>query len=443
VGADLQKAAPLLLLLALGCGASHGATGGPTSAAAAFTIKVQLASDIQSTAPTTVGIVTWSLNRPGLVGAHIDFGLDASYGMTAPVDLAQPDHRTVLIGMKPARTYHFQIVGRDASQTYTSGDQTLVTGPLPADFPIGSFSVQRPGAADTGFIIGSFWTTFSPSIGRTVFIIDTDGDYVWWYSNDNAGDGGSTQGIARARLSANNHDVWLIDSDSFDPLHRVSLDTLDAQAYPHTAGSHDVCAVDGDTMAYIGYTRADTIVGTCDRVIEIDKAGTTKEVFDSTPVTGSGCHGNAIRYAAKQDQYVFSDRLTDVFVLDRSGALQWKLSDKVAGGNASWGGMQHGVQLLDASLLIFANQAGGEGHSQAIEYGLDGSVIKKFTSRGGTDNLGDVQRLSNGNTFINYSGLLQEVDPDDNVLLEMTPPSVLGYTEFRQNLYGPALDTQS
>ena len=80
---------------ATGSGGARGGTGGAAGAGASsgsggaglFTITVQLASAMKSTAPTTVGIVTWSITASGITAAHIDFGLDTTYGMTAPVDL--------------------------------------------------------------------------------------------------------------------------------------------------------------------------------------------------------------------------------------------------------------------------------------------------------------------------------------------------------------------
>jgi hypothetical protein len=402
-----------------------------------FAIQVELASDIQSTAPTTVGIVTWSLAKPNLTAAHIDFGLDTTYGMTAPVDLSKPDDRTVLVGMKPAKTYHFHIVATDGAQTYTSSDQTLTTGAATALIPSPTVAINLPNEVDKGFITGSFWN--GPT-SWTVFIMDTDGDIVWWYT-DTANSGSMADGIGRARLSADSQDVWLTNGQQPAPLRRVSIDTLDVQVYPDATGTHDVCAVSGDTMAYLASN-----AGGCASIVEIDKAGTQRFVFDSTAVTGSQCHGNAIRYSAKRDVYVFSDRNTDVFLLDRGGGVQWKLSDKVTGGNMSWGGVQHGVELLDESLLIFANEAAGGGdwsHSQAMEFGLDGSVIKKFSSQAGSDWFGDVQRLPSGNTLINYSlGPIEEVDASDNVVLSITTTGYVGYTEFRQSLYGLPLDTQ-
>jgi hypothetical protein len=407
-----------------------------------FVIDVELASHIKSTAPTTVGIVKWALANPGLVEAHIEFGLDTTYGMTAPVDLGQFDYRTVLVGMKPAKTYHFRVVATDGLRAFTSADQTLTTGAPTTAVSFGSFSVKAAAQVDKGFFIGSYWTTQSDSGVWTPFIADTDGDIVWWYTDPTAtqriGDG-----IARARLSADSEDIWLVNSAnaSGEPLRRVSIDTLDVETYPNTAASHDICAVSGGLMAYLDY-------GThkCTSVVEIDKTGETKEVFDSTSFvysTPKGCHGNSLRYSQREDEYVFSDDFNDVFVLGRDGSVAWRLSEKVSGGNASWGGLQHGTQLLDASLLIYANEASGFPNAQALEFGLDGSLIKAFASAGGGDYFGDVQRMPSGNTLIDYaySGLIQEVDADDQVLLEIRSSQFpFGYLEFRQSLYGTPLD---
>jgi hypothetical protein len=432
-------------------GAPQGGQGGGSAGATelgpvgpdGFAIRVELASDVKATAPTTVGIVRWALQRPGVTEAHIDFGLDTSYGMTAPVDLAKADYRTVLVGMKPSKTYHFRVVASDGSSTVTSDDRTLVTGAATTLVPIGSYSVKAPEALEKGFIIGSFW---SGTWGQTAYILDADGDVVWWFTDPAAN---SSNGLGRARLSADSQDVWLVTGQGGGKVRRVSIDTLDYQAYEGTSASHDIAAVSGDTMAYIDELETD-----CNSIFEINKAGETKEVFESTGLLGTdsdeACHGNAIRYSKKKDLYAFGDRGRDVAIVSRAGSLQWKLSEKVSGGHAAWGKVQHGVQLLDASILIFANEAGGDTmHSNAIEYGLDGSLVKKFTGRGGCDWFGDVQRLPGGNTLINYScsGIIQQVDASDSVVLEIKVAAdgslnYFGYSEFRRSLYGLPDDIQ-
>ena len=434
-------------------GASTGGAGGAAGAGGApdlgptgpdgFAVKVELASDIKATAPTTVGIVWWSLAHSGLTEAHIDFGLDTTYGMTAPVDLTRPSYRTVLVGMKPAKQYHFRIVATAGSATYPSDDRTLTTGAPVGIALLNSFDVMAPGRVDKGFLVTSYWNLGSNGASTwTSFILDTDGDVVWWYTDPGDNPHGEL-GIGRARLSADSQDVWLARvSNSGAPLRRISIDGLEEQTYTGAVASHDIAAVSGETMAYLDYGEKD-----CTSIFEIDKTGVTKEVFESTGVTTTDrtrCHGNSVRYSMKEDVYVFSDDLLDVFVLGRDGTVQWKLGDRVSGGNASWGGHQHGTQLLDNSLLIFANEAGGDAtKSQAIEFGLDGSVLRKFTSRGGTDFMGDVQRLPSGNTLITYpSGPIQEVDANDAVVLEIRGTNLFGYVEFRQSLYGLPLDIQ-
>ena len=55
--------------------------------------------------------------------------------MTAPVDLAEPNYRTLLLGMKQMRTYHFRIVVQGAAGECAGADQTIATGPLPNILP--------------------------------------------------------------------------------------------------------------------------------------------------------------------------------------------------------------------------------------------------------------------------------------------------------------------
>ena len=420
-----------------------GATAGSSGGGGLFTITVQLASVVKSTAPTTVGIVTWSISASGITSAHIDFGLDTTYGMTAPVDLTSltaMSYRTVLLGMKPAKTYHFRIVASAGANTYTSDDQTVTTGAKLSSTPITMFSVKNAAAVTKGFFITSFWNGTG---SRVPFIFDTDGEVVWWYT---AASSESTDGIARARLSADSQSVWLVqEALTGGPLRRVSIDGLTTQTYSSTKASHDITAVTGDTMAYLDYGETD-----CNSIFEINNAGTVKEVFEATNMTSTGtgmnnCHGNAVRYSKKEDFYTYSDWQKDLAVVSRAGALQWKLSQKASGGTAAWGGVQHGHQLLDSSIILFGNNGTAGGNkSQAFEFGLDGRLIKAFKSGGGATNFGDVQRLANGNTIITYSttSLMQVVDASDTVVLEIKGSGSFGYVEFRESLYGAPLDTQ-
>lgn len=394
-----------------------------------FTVQAELASDEDASAPTTVGIVTWSINSVTPTSAYIEFGLDTTYGMQAPVDLGEADFRTLLLGMKPDNTYHFRVVASDGTTNYASEDYSITTGAETNAVGIGSFNVVQDTGRERGFIVLSYWAGTGSS---AAFIIDADGAIVWAY------DFGMSGGIARARVSYSGRDMWAISaSNNGQPLRRVGMDGLDMQEYGSTSGSHDIAAVSGDLMAYLDYTVS------CNNIVEIDPSGSTNTVFTASGTFGTQCHGNALRYSEAEDVYTYSEVGTDIVQVSRAGAVQWSLAD-VAGGVNTWGGVNHGHHLLSNSILIFAN-SGGQGNSAMIEYDLSGNEIDRYDSGDTSQNLGDVQRLPGGNTLIDFSndGVIHQIDASGNVLVEITGTGGMnrfGYATWRPTLYGPSPD---
>jgi hypothetical protein len=334
--------------------------------------------------------------------------------------------------MKPAKTYHFRVVARDAAATYTSNDYTVMTGPATTTVSISKFQVMNAAARKPGFIVTSYWQGSGIAVP---FILDQDGDIVWW------GRSGPAGGIARAVMSADGKNMWMTcAANNGNPIQRLSMDALDAQTYSNAVGSHDMTPVSGATMAFIEYGESD-----CNSIYEIDPSGTKKEIFESTGVVPmQGCHGNALRYSQKEDVYTFSDVSSDVYVVSRTGQVQWKLSSKVSMGNKAWGGIQHGHQLLDSSIIIFANKGTSATVSAMIEYDLTGKEIARFAATDFSANLGDVQRLPGGNTLIDFSndGVMKEIDSKGNVVLQINGASnsKFGYALWRDSLYGPPPD---
>jgi len=404
-----------------------------TVGADGFSVWTKLASEIETTGIPTVGIVRWAAEDVIPTEAHIEFGLDSSYGMIAPVNLDCPDFRTALVGLKPERTYHYRIVASDGSTSYASDDHTLLTGPAPADFPLTELEVSLPEELERGYFIGSFWTVATPAttFTWTAYIVDSDGDLVWWHTALPESPGGE-EGYARVRLSADNQDVWIVRvRNGGGPLIRVGIDTLEAQTYDDVAASHDIVAVTGQTMAYLDYSSPGR---DCTGFSEIDKDGTTRPIFDIEAALGlTSCHANSLQYVPGQDVYALSIHQDDVVVVDREGQVDWRLAEKVSGGNASWGAHQHGVQLLDDGILIFANET--EQGSQALEFALDGSLRRSIPAPVDFRFLGNAQRLPDGNTLVGSGYSMHVVTPADEVALEMTFNSTLGYLEFRSSLY--------
>jgi len=409
---------------------SGGSGQPPTVNGALFTVTSMLASEMDAKAPTTVGIVTWSAMSLSVKSAIIEFGLDTTYGMQAPVDLAQANYRTLLLGMKPAKTYHFRIVVSDGSTQTASDDYTLQTGAATTAVKIGSFSVKQAAGRERGFVVLSYWGGTGSSVA---FIIDADGEIVWAY------DTGMTGGIARARMSYDGQNMWAVTADNGgQPIRRVGMDGLDAQTYTSTKSSHDIAAVAGGTMAYLDYSVS------CNDITEIDPSGTTKKIFTASGTFGTQCHGNAVRYSEAEDEYTYSVVDKDVIRVDRAGKKLWSLADTV-GGNSSWGAVNHGHHLLASSILIFANKGGSNGTSAMIEYDFTGKKLASYAGGATSANLGDVQRLPGGNTLVDFSnaGIVQEVDAQGTVLVELTSPGTqnkFGYATWRPTLYGPSPD---
>jgi hypothetical protein len=234
--------------------------------------------------------------------------------------------------------------------------------------------------------------------------------------------------------------MWMITWDNQGgALRRVSMDTLEAETYSDTVGSHDLTPVSGATMAYLEYGEAD-----CDSIFEIDPSGTTTEVFESDDVLSGGmCHANALRYSLTEDAYVMTDVSQDVLVINRDGSIEWRLSELLPGGMQTHGGRQHGQHLLDESILVFANAGAGQNASTAVEYDLTGQEIWNYDSGFFTANLGDVQRLPGGNTLVTYSNdsVVHQVDPDQNLVLEFDGQgSSIGYVLWTPSLYEPTPD---
>lgn len=413
-----------------GAGGEPNGAGG-TQVSGDFTVEVELASDVDPQAPTTVGIVTWSLPGQTVTSANIEFGLDESYGTVASVDLTAEGFRTLLLGMKPMKTYHFRVIADTAQGMLSSEDFTVTTGAPFTDFALETFDIADPGAREPGFIVTSFWRGDSRSV---VFVLDADGEIVWWYDS-------GMNGVARARMSADGQTMWMIEPNNQGaPIARVSMDTLDAATFDDVIGSHDLTAVSGSTMAFLEYGEND-----CDSIFEIEPSGETTEVWESEEKAAPQqmCHGNALRYSKKEDVYTFSDVSTDVWVVSRTGEYQWGLTEKVAGGVDAWGGTNHGHHLLDDSIVIFANRGGGNMLSTVFEYDLDGNEIFSYDGGEFSANLGDVQRLPGGNTLVTYSnsGIIHEVTANQELVLEITSGGdSFGYALWVDSLYGEPSD---
>ncbi len=417
---------------------------------------------------STVGIVTFTTLLPSPTEAHIDFGLDTSYGMTAPVDLTAPSYRTLLLGMKPSREYHFRLSATDSGgDSCTSDDFTLTTGAAPNGLPNPTITTNDAGALYGGFLVtGQYSQSLiaGGSPGAPAFILDKDGTYVWWYTVA----GSDATGVT---MSYDGNYMWInsvnVPSHAAK-VHRVSMDGLvDEDHSEEFAGlSHQLTVLPDETVAFYAYGS-----NGCDDIKLRAPDGTVTTVANAQTAHGGtdACHLNAIFYSPLDDTLIFGDLDNNCLTkITRSGETVWVLNGGVDSGPASsfnggalvWQGGQHGFHILGLDdFVIFNNNAkvpagsrvnwgsaAGDGSgSRALEIKLDLTAMTatqswSYQAPGLNDNvLGDVQRLPNGNTMIDFStkGTIQEVDASGNLLQEIKTATNFGYLQKRATLYGP------
>jgi hypothetical protein len=408
--------------------AGAGAAGAP-EASCNFELDVSVSPVIG-----TVGIVEWTVDLPEILGARIEFGLDKSYGMLAPVDLAAPRHRTLLMGMKADRAYHFRIVASGRSATCASADQVLTTGPLRTGLPHLTVSELGDGPREGRFLISCFLQE------GPAFIVDQDGDYVFWY--------GSGQ-IGRAALGHDGKSLYYsgINVAGGDAsMRRVSLDGLVDEDLSAEFGDihHDFTVLPDGTIGFIQREQSR------DRLVERAPDGSTRVVVDIADAHGgtTNNHANSIHYWPSEDAYTVSDLAQDAFVkVARDGTVLWVLGGETSdfGGEGAVWDRQHGHQLLGPEGLLFFNNGPFDGDSSsAVELSLDLSTMTaervwEYAPGDSSVIFGDVQRLENGNTLVVFSGsgLIHEVDPEKRLVREWLWDlgGAVGYTTSVPSLY--------
>jgi hypothetical protein len=374
------------------------------------------------------------------------------------VDLTQASYRTLLLGMKPSMTYHYRITASGSSGTCTSGDYTIMTGAQMNGLPTLTTTNMNKAALYPGFIVTGTYTT---SGGAYAYILDTDGTYVWWYND--------TSDACGPRMSYDGKYMWIAsanvpDATGSDHTHRVTMDGLTdtdfTTAFAHH--SHQVTPLPDGSVAFYALTPGGN---GCDDIKIFPANGTpttaaTTLVNARTAHGGTGpCHLNNIEYSPSDDTLIFSD--LDNIVLTKisrtTGAMVWNLNGGTGGITSTftgdlWKGGEHGFHVIAVDdILLFNNNSsmsGGTGTgSIALELKLNVSAktsmkIWSYVSSMAykTDILGDVERLPNGNTIIDYAtkSAIEEVDSSGTLLQRITTQGNFGYIEKRATLYGPS-----
>jgi hypothetical protein len=395
--------------------------------ACTFTVTSSLSSAI-----STVGIVTFTTTLASLSSAEIRFAA-ASGGptLTAPVDLAQPSYRTLLLGMKGSTKYTFRIVATSGAGTCTSGSYSLVTGAVPSTVPKPTTTIVDAAAHARGFIITSKCT-----VNGWVVIVDSDGSPVWWATS-------SLPDVTRAHMSWDGKDMYLVGLGG--ALTKVSMDGSKVETFALQA-HHDLAAIPGG-IVFLVYPPS---TGGPYAVVERADDGTLTTVLsDVTAVynTPTFVHPDAIHYSPWDDSYTVSDREPNLFVkISRQGELIWQFggsnpkdASKFFQGVTPWS-VNHGHHLLADGRFVFFNN--GSSLVRAFELDTETMTATALWSYPTASSviLGDAQWLPNGNVLVTASEpamRLDEIDPSGRAVAWFIYPDYLGYSEFRESLYGP------
>lgn len=412
-------------------GASATTTGGSLPSTSCTFSVTQTMSDVIP----TVGIVEFSVDLPSIESATIEFGLDTSYGLTAPVDLAEQNYRTVLLGMRTSSEYHYRVVAVSGGQQCASEDFTLTTGAQPNGFELPDVVTPLPEQRFGGYTITARW---GMSNGGPAFILDPDNQLVWWYTGEDD--------VIRARMSYDGKAMWMRNTAQLDGtgvVLRVSMDGLNEERWELPTTTHDLAVIPDGHLGLISHAS-----NGCDEILEFDPdSGQTTTLFNLTDAHGAlDCHVNYLAYSALDDTFYISDWAeSSVVKISRTGELIWVLNGQAATISGTDWVRQHGIHVLAPDhLLIFSNGDTGAS-SLALEFQLDlnamtATELWRYDSGLQANFGGDVQRLSNGNTMVTYSvsGVIHEVNPAGELVEELSWGSgtTVSYLIKRPSLYG-------
>jgi len=413
-----------------GGGGGTGGVGGSAGSgpvACAFTVTSSL-----STAIPTVGIVAFTTTLAPLDSAEIRFGkTSGGPTMVAPVDLAQPDHRTLLLGMKGSTKYTFQIVARSSTTTCTSESSSLTTGAVPSTVPTTTTTIVDAAAHARGFIIVSHTTTPGAAV-----IVDSDGGPVWW---------ASPPAVTRAHMSWDGKDMYTVGLGG--PVYKIPMDgsKVENLQLPFRA-THDLTAIPGGIATLVLPDVGSDLYSVVERA---DDGTLTTVVADLASVYNavSSFHPNAIHYWPWDDSYTVSDLNASLFVkISRRGELIWQLggsnpkdASKFFQGGAAWF-MNHGHHLLsNGRFVFFTNGANGVRALDLDTQTLTATDLWSYRAVGTAHILGDAQWLPSGNVLVTQSDTgkrIDEIDPSGRILATFVFADYIGYSEFRPSLYG-------
>ena len=351
-------------------GSGTGGSGGSSTGTATFTVQVQLASAMNAPAPGTIGIVTWTVNvsvadrgahrlRPRHQLRHDRARRSrarrpphAAARHEAGEDVSLPRRRARRLG-----DVHEQRLHRDDRTRHDDG----------VDLEIPGHERDREQARLHHHVV---LAGHRPH--RAVHPRRRRRDRL-------VGPRRPSGGIARARMSADGKNMWMTSASN--------------TGQPDPAPQHGR-AGRADVLERRRLARPDRRQRRHDGVPRVRRVRLQQHLRDRSQRHQEGDLRIAGRRPARpavtatrsatRRRRTSTRSPTSARTCTSSTApvrCSGSCRSKVASGHTAWGGIQHGHQLLDASIIIFANNGGGTNMSAMIEYDLNGQQLKTLRPR--------------------------------------------------------------
>lgn len=398
-----------------------------------------------------VGVVDWSTDMADVSSARIEFYLDdpepgeLNVGSGGEVPTTGP---AFMLGLKSNRSYTYHLIAESGATTCVSSDRHLVT-PVDPEMPIVTTNLASEQRTN-GFIVAAAYG------GSKHAIIDADDDVVWWFTPPYGG--------PRIHMDWDGQYMWMLKGNELTRgiptngrVFRVRMDGSELEEIMGVETTHhDFAVLPGGVTAFLMGDDSDGVTDDGNFLVERAADGTLTSLTrmdESALFFGAEdyYHYNALRYVAQDDAYTVSDlRWAGIAKFNRQGECLWQMSRQCATAPSEYCAAtspsgSHGHQLLpNGNLLYFGTLPSVptpvvELSMSVVDGVLTTEEVWSYTSEYSTLTFGDVQRLPNRNTVITYSnsGVIQEVSPNKEVVRELDADFSVGYTTFRETLYGP------
>ncbi|MCP4606403.1 MAG: hypothetical protein GY847_38830 [Proteobacteria bacterium] len=408
-----------------------------------------------SEAVSTVVIVNWNTDES--TRGYVEYGTTKELGRTTPLEAeATTEHQALLLGITPETECYYRVVVTDGENAASSDIEIIETGTQPLGLP----KLDQQGEGHDQY-------TIVPLLGQTkaVTIINTEGKYVWYHIIESELD------HYRVRLSGDGKSLlYNAGSVSGNPadnseIVRISLDGLKKTSIPIQYLAHDFVELPDGTLAalVVEYRDFEGAQIRGDKIVEVSPDGTQTTVWSVwdcfNPATDQGDdieHGwtfaNALDYEKVDDSYYLGMRnFSSIVKINRSDfSCQWILGSTASTIAFSEGTSpmmhQHQFEMMENSIVVFDNEGLPGKESRVIEYEIDleSNEAKEIWSYSAeptiyTFVLGDVSRLEDGDTLVNWSvaGRIERVAQDGSIKWQLSTPMgyAFGFHTIEDNLY--------